>query len=230
MDHEKKQPEPEQKAGAPEWMVTFSDCMTLLLTFFVLLLSFSSFDDKALAKLRKSFCKELPSLSSSKDNKDSLIAPTVIQQTAHPDEGSENKTLEAKSEDSLIKETEPENFHEQKVFLSSSEAIFWGNGTVISFHGQKVLSDMASYLIEVPDRIVVSENVQGGKKDSENLGLRRAWAIIKYFTEDCDLDKGRFSITAATLQENHQNDLRDNSQAKTGRMLEIVLLERSIYN
>ncbi len=36
------QVEDEPKAGAPEWMVTFADLMSLLLTFFVLLLSFSS--------------------------------------------------------------------------------------------------------------------------------------------------------------------------------------------
>lgn len=36
---------PECKKGAPDWMVTFSDLMTLLLTFFVLLLSVSIIDD-----------------------------------------------------------------------------------------------------------------------------------------------------------------------------------------
>lgn len=36
---------PECKKGAPDWMVTFSDLMTLLLTFFVLLLSISVIDD-----------------------------------------------------------------------------------------------------------------------------------------------------------------------------------------
>ncbi|MHC4104970.1 MAG: flagellar motor protein MotB, partial [Planctomycetota bacterium] len=46
MAREKKQVVEDEAPGAPEWMVTFSDCMTLLLTFFVLLLSFSSFDDK----------------------------------------------------------------------------------------------------------------------------------------------------------------------------------------
>ncbi|WP_227767231.1 flagellar motor protein MotB [Zhaonella formicivorans] len=34
----------QQQGGAPEWMTTFSDLMTLLLTFFVLLYSFSSID------------------------------------------------------------------------------------------------------------------------------------------------------------------------------------------
>lgn len=35
-----------KKAGAPDWMVTFSDLMTLLLTFFVLLLSMAETDTK----------------------------------------------------------------------------------------------------------------------------------------------------------------------------------------
>jgi chemotaxis protein MotB len=39
-----KQPPIEVKMGAPEWMVTFADLMSLLLTFFVLLLSFSSME------------------------------------------------------------------------------------------------------------------------------------------------------------------------------------------
>ncbi|MGF1468318.1 MAG: flagellar motor protein MotB [Sandaracinaceae bacterium] len=36
--------EPEVEAGAPAWMATFSDMATLLLTFFVLLLSFANMD------------------------------------------------------------------------------------------------------------------------------------------------------------------------------------------
>lgn len=37
--------------GAPKWMVTFGDMMTLLLTFFVLLLSFSVMDQKRFIKM-----------------------------------------------------------------------------------------------------------------------------------------------------------------------------------
>jgi len=35
---------PDGPPGAPEWMVTFSDIMSLLVTFFVMLMTFSSFD------------------------------------------------------------------------------------------------------------------------------------------------------------------------------------------
>ncbi len=229
MGRKRKQPEPEQEAGAPEWRVTFSDCMTLLLTFFVLLLSFSSFDDKELFKLKKAFTKQFSSLSLIKSNKNTFRAPKLIHYDTHLDEGSEKPTLTKGTKNRLKKETGPTNFRDHKVFLIPSEMIFWGNGKVISFQGRKALSDMASFLKEVPDKVVVSENGQSDKKDSELLGLQRAWTVIEYFTTKQGLDKDQFSIAAGTLQKNH-NSLQDNSQAEAARMLEIVLLERSICN
>ena len=47
--------------GTPDWMVTFSDCMTLLLTFFVLLLSFTSFGEKTLPSLGSAFTDSMSS-------------------------------------------------------------------------------------------------------------------------------------------------------------------------
>ncbi len=56
MSKKKKQPVLE---GAPEWMTTYGDMVTLLLTFFVMLVSMSSIQEakfkKAMASLRKSF-------------------------------------------------------------------------------------------------------------------------------------------------------------------------------
>ena len=231
MGRQRKQPEPEQEAGAPEWMVTFSDCMTLLLTFFVLLLSFSSFDDKELNRLKKAFTKRFSALSFSQRDRSAFTAPIIVKATNDLDEGSEKPTLARGAEDRLEKETGPENFRDHKVFLVSSERIFWGNGKVISFQGRKALSDMASFLKEVPgNKVVISENGQGDKKNSKLLGLQRAWTVIEYFTTRQGLDKGQFSIAAGTLQKSHENSLQDNSQTKATRMLEIVLLERSICN
>jgi chemotaxis protein MotB len=229
MARQRRQPVPEQDAGAPEWMVTFSDCMTLLLTFFVLLLSFSSFDEKTLSRLKKTFTKEFSSIGFATKDKSSLTETNLIQYNDNLEKGSEKPTLTKKEEDNLLKETESKNFHEQKVFLSPSKAIFWGNGRVISFQGQKTLSDMASFLKEVPSKVVVSENGQSDGVNNEHLGLQRAWEVVEYLTEKQGLDKERFSIAAGTLQKNDGDDLQDHSQA-TQRMLEIVLLERSIYD
>lgn len=41
-----KEKKPDDKpAGCPGWMMTFGDCMSLLLTFFVMIISFTTFDD-----------------------------------------------------------------------------------------------------------------------------------------------------------------------------------------
>ncbi|AHM56653.1 hypothetical protein EAL2_c13580 [Peptoclostridium acidaminophilum DSM 3953] len=48
----KKQQAP---AGAPEWMTTYSDMVTLLLTFFILMFSFSSVDAQKFDSMMKSF-------------------------------------------------------------------------------------------------------------------------------------------------------------------------------
>ena len=41
----KKRPEDPGPKGAPEWVVTFTDMISLLVTFFVLLMTFSSIED-----------------------------------------------------------------------------------------------------------------------------------------------------------------------------------------
>ncbi len=48
---------PEPEAGAPAWMATFGDLMSLLLVFFVLLLSFANMDKIKFAKLAASMGK-----------------------------------------------------------------------------------------------------------------------------------------------------------------------------
>ena len=243
----KKQSQDDEPAGAPEWMVTFSDCMTLLLTFFVLLLSFSSFDDKVFNKLRVIFANALPSVSTqSKSEGDAFLPTDQIEPTEELDKGSEKPSLARGKGDGLKEDTEPANFHSRKVFLISSARIFWGKGTVISSQGRKTLFTIASFLREIPSRIVVSENGKGDQKSNEHFGLQRAWAVIEYLTTKQGLDRRQFSISAvstlagpsqrtkgplrALAQESLENSEPDYPEVKTERMLEIVLLERSIYN
>ncbi len=228
-----KQAESDDAPGAPEWMVTFSDCMTLLLTFFVLLLSFSSFDNKAFWKLKAIFSGSLSGLSKPDEtNKDAFLPTMQIEYTADLDAGSEKPTLVKGLEDRLKQETEPVDFRRWKVFLISSKRIFWSKGTVISSEGRNIMTTMASYLKEVPSRIVISENGptrlldEDKSGDSKYFGLPRAWAVVEYLTTRQNLNKKWFSISAASTmpQESSGSDEQDE------RTVEIVLLERSLYN
>jgi len=230
MGRGRKQAEPDEAQGAPEWMVTFSDCMTLLLTFFVLLLSFSSFDDKVFRKLREIFMQALPGASQPEEkNRDAFLPTGQIEMTLELLDGSEKPTLLKGFDDNLKKDT-PADFRRWKVFSISSERIFWGKGTLISAEGRRIMNTMASFLEEVPSRIVVSENRTASEEGAEQLGLPRAWAVMEYLTTEHNLDKKRFSISAASTLAPHQLGSRLIGAGEPERTVEIVLLERSIYN
>jgi chemotaxis protein MotB len=227
-----KQVEEDDAPGAPEWMVTFSDCMTLLLTFFVLLLSFSSFDEKVFRKLKIIFMDALPAASQSKEiNRDAVLPTEQIEMTPELGEGSEKPTLHQGLDNNLREET-PADFRSRKVFSVSSEKVFWGNGALISAEGRRILTTMASFLKEVPSRVVICENGLAGIGGAEQLGLSRAWAVLEYLSSSQNLNKNWFSVSAGSIlaQEGLRGSESSGTSMKSERTLEIVLLERSIYD
>ena len=229
MAREKKQ-EPEQLAGAPEWMVTFSDCMTLLLTFFVLLLSFSSFDDKDnYNKMNSSFAEQFSFGNQGASEDDSVI----IAPTTKPDIywGSEKPTMSEGLKNTFKKQTGPKDFLKFKTFMVSSQEIFWGKGSAISPNGKKVLTDLASFLEKFPNYfVIVSESGPQDGNDGQPIGFDRAWAVFKYLSTDKGLNPDQLNISAAgtAVKEYHVNQTRQGQSAAKERMLEIVLLRRSI--
>jgi chemotaxis protein MotB len=227
MAREKKQAQEEDGPSAPLWMVTFSDCMNLLLTFFVLLVTFSSFDTQVLTNLGSVFKKIFPETSpifkKEKFDNSAFLQQNLLMPVEVLTNGSEKPAL-AKGQDNKYKqETYLRSFDIQKVFLVPSKNIFWGKGSTVSADGKKLLLSLALFLKEMQNRIIISENGpddQAAPAES-GIGLRRAYAVVEYLTAKQGLDKKRFNISASSTQSNTRND---------ERTLEIVLLERSIYD
>ncbi len=218
--------------GAPEWMVTFSDCMTLLLTFFVLLLSFSSFDDKVFPKMESAFAEGLSSLGVRPTRQYQAVAPTPrVMYNKEPDRGSDKPAVDGQYESNPSESLDFQDFQNQKVFLVPSDKVFLGMGIHMSAHGRRMLTDVATLLKAVPNRVVVSEHTVEADNKSDAIGLKRAWEATQFIAGHGHLDKTRFSISsAATMTEGR---LRDSglftTNPRTRRVLEIVILERSTY-
>ena len=244
MEHKRKRPPSEEGPSAPLWMVTFSDCMNLLLTFFVLLVTFSSFDTEVLTNLGSVFRQIFPGISfspvSAELDKTALLPSTQLTPVEAHAEGSEKPTLARGPEDNIKPKTQTADFRVRKAFFVDSKAIFWGKGTAISSDGKETLETLALFLKAVPSRVVISERSLDSQK-SDRLGLDRAWAVIEYLTTIQGLDRKRFNISAAsTLSDTSSKDIGLSSfslsqknagaKIKDERTLEIVLLERSIYN
>jgi chemotaxis protein MotB len=216
--------------GAPEWMVTFSDCMTLLLTFFVLLLTFSSFDDRVFRNLKVVYAKAFTSISvERRSDRDALMDMPPVRYLVELDKGSEMPTTAHGQDENLMKETAPVNLRRGLALLISSEELFWGKGTNLSSEGCRTMDLVGSFLKRVPSRIVISEVGPGDDRSSIHFGLPRAWAVVEYLTAKSGLDRERFSISQASSLPRPDSGT-GSAGSRSERNVEVVLLERSIYN
>ena len=217
MPRGKKKKTDDGPPGAPEWMVTFSDCMTLLLTFFVLLLSFSSFDEQTKNLLRGVSAEAMPSLELRRRmSRKSLLSSQEIFTPEEMDTGSEKPTLDAGIKNKAVKETSGD-FYSRKVFITPSSNIFWGKGTSISTEGRKILADASDFLKSRPGRIIISEyNPEGGLEQS----LARSYQIMQTLTEQYGMDKKRMSISTVNTA----------PRIAAGKhSLQIVILDKELY-
>jgi flagellar motor protein MotB len=227
----------EEAPGTPAWMVTFSDCMNLLLTFFVLLVTFSSFSNdprQALlivgAAISTSFGKmpEPTADSGGQQDTSSLLAQHQIQLAVQPEYGSDKPTRDQAQPDEagvLQEDVQTADYHRYKLFRIASRKVFLGRGVVLSAEGRYLLAVMAAFLKEVPGQIVLSENGSDGQDTDPETGLARACAMLEFFKRQ-DLDPQRFSISAGAMMP--QAEAQDQTGRGTGdeRRLEIVLLDR----
>jgi chemotaxis protein MotB len=229
-----KQAESDQGPGAPEWMVTFSDCMTLLLTFFVLLLSFSSFDDdRIFMHLKVIYSKAFTSIAPmTRIDRDSLLYLPPVKYITELDKGSETVTSEQGAKDGLMKEMKMTDLNNSMAFLILSKKVFWAQGSSLSPEGRRILDTMVPFLKSSPDRIVISEDGPIGNQASEYFGLPRAWAVMEYLTKEQKLGSYRFSVStdSALALESLESGQPGSGRPGTERTVEIVLLQRSIYN
>ena len=220
----------ESPGGAPKWMVTFSDCMTLLLTFFVLLLSFSSFDDKAFRKLTTSLSTGMSSISDAPTrNRDSVLQRDEMENHYQKErnQGSESPTENGR-QDGLIKEDPKEfGFRNRKVFLTPSDTVFLGSGATLSKDGRKLLSDLATIFHTLPNKIVISENRLKDPGRNPDLGLTRAWTALTYLVVKGKLEKDRFAISGTSTVP-HERLTPTLKASPTGRLFEVVLLDKNI--
>jgi chemotaxis protein MotB len=237
MAKSRKQREAESGPGAPLWMVTFSDCMNLLLTFFVVLVTFSSFGEDSRQKLlslgsaMRAVMGTATAIGGGEDQS-AVLLTHQIWATEEPENGSEKPTditPLAKREGTLKQDIEAADYQTHKVFLIPSRKVFLGKSAAVSPEGRYLLAVMAAFLQEVPGRIVLSENGPE-QPDGRDIGLTRAYAVAEYFAALQPLDRQRFSISAQTtltLETTNTGTAAQGSD-KRERMLEIVLLERSV--
>jgi flagellar motor protein MotB len=225
--------------SAPIWLLSFSDCMTNLLTFFVLLVTFSSYDNDARESIRalgKVMRKTFPGFTKSDPSDNSAIVPTnQIWATDEPASGSEKPSVTTTSnatEGVLRALPETPGYKDCRVLLMPSKRVFLGKSVALSPEGRHITALIASFLKDAPGRVVVSEHGPDADSTDAHTGLSRAWAVVEVLKAQQGLELNRCSISTAstlTAKELGEND-SPSGQQRDERMLEIVLVGRSVQD
>ena len=115
----KKQECPACEAGAPAWMATFADMATLLMAFFVLILSFTEMEDPSITKMLEGTMTEAFGVQTNKPSLEAPLGQTIIAQQYKTTKAPAG--IEAK-EDTTSEEPEEQEL-EERPDVSQSETL-----------------------------------------------------------------------------------------------------------
>ncbi|HHU19234.1 MAG TPA: flagellar motor protein MotB [Bacilli bacterium] len=242
---EKKSPK-----GSPAWMTTYSDMVTLILVFFVLLFSMSQIDVARFEALVESFRNRniiFDNNSSAIDFENTTESATTREQTTDLEKdnflGSEGLTQNQKSLEQLLSEVEgfleenqlqdviTANRTDQGVVLILQERLLFDTSkAIIKSEARPFLDKVALLLSNIPNNIRVEGHTDNRQistvqyPSNWELSGARASSAIRYLVDTGKVDQERFvSIGYGETRPIVPNDSPENWQKN--RRVEIVILE-----
>lgn len=177
----------ECKKGAPLWMATFSDLVTLLLTFFVLLMAMASFEDNkkvdaVLMSIREALGgsgleRKLLEVAMSDLGKTRIVDPAQNKPASTPVEARLREAMSEHISDDLIRMVH----NEQEVRVRLDEAVFFRPGSaVLHPSAYAVLGDVGRVLNSTGLGVRVEGYADGlgDEKANWDLSSDRAIAVV----------------------------------------------------
>jgi flagellar motor protein MotB len=215
--------------GVGEWIVTFSDCMTLLLCFFVMLLTFSSFDESALQKFDGAFpiFNDNDSLDTNRTRQpdsDLEPPPTVTDETMHGSDSPTGRPGPTVNPRITVALPQTDAYRDRRVFYLPSAMMFHGKGWVLTPTGKEMLDILAGYMRKVPCRVVLSESSTTARLNSRDRrihdnAVHRPWVAMNHLV-GLGIPAKWFNVALAVDAD---------APTDEGDVLQIALLARSPY-
>ncbi len=198
-----------ESSGAPAWMATFSDLMTLLLTFFILLYSISSVDQNKFVDVANGLRDILTNNSNSViEMMDTVEVPDAadeIEENTEEEEMTEEEILQDLKliiDDYVQREglTESVEVSISKigVQIDIKDKLFFEEGEAdLKDEAFGILDKVSQKIIELPNNIMVeghTDNIPIHTVEFDSnweLSAARAINVIRYFAEKKGVDPGR---------------------------------------
>lgn len=199
----KKAPVQEEEGGeaVPLWYVSFADMITLLLSFFVMLSTFSSYDNESRTKFAGA-CQAITAYSVFPNRqvpRESLLN-IVERQVDFTETGSEKAHIIT---DADIKNRPKDDWRSEKEAYARHKTLFipladLEPGGDLSDSGKAYLKKLADFMKAVPCQINISQPPNGeplSDRISSAARGQRAWQVVEYLIEQEKLPSDRLSVS-----------------------------------
>ncbi|MBF0447991.1 MAG: flagellar motor protein MotB [Magnetococcales bacterium] len=221
---------PPCKKGAPGWMVTFGDMMALLLTFFVLLLSFAQLDivkfEEASGSLKDAFGTQ----------RIENIQPTPTGETV-VDTSFQQQVVLVKLQEQLdfVLVNETDNGEAEVLELENgfmvrlSRDLLFDESLAVKETIKPKLQQIATLLAEVPNMIFISGHTDNHPSDPNSiypnnwsLSSAMASSMVSFFSTEGGVDPSRFQARGMAEYSPLNTDDSEEARAKN-RRIEILI-------
>lgn len=211
----------EAPAGAPAWMTTYGDMITLLLCFFVLLFTMMELKQPRVTMTMRQFQKQFGVLPS-------YLAQVQIF----------TKPMTMTTVQSFVLRRGPKGKHHDvqrivedqktKITLGGAE-LFRPDSAELTPKGKQLLKEqVAPSLRGFTNRIDVrGHTASSDYDDGWYLGFQRAFAVADYLTKECGIDRRRFRVTSAADNEPQATNQTAQGREKN-RRVEVIMTEEFI--
>ncbi|MEM8667604.1 MAG: flagellar motor protein MotB [Planctomycetota bacterium] len=231
--------EQEEEMGIPEWVVTFGDMMSLLLTFFIMLVSLSEIKEEEtyqalVSSMQRQFgyTRTLESLSpgEQRPRTTAFSVLATVGRAKKKDTASGGVPEKAPTgEDPMVRIVRPG----QTTAVGSVVFFELGSDEVTST-ADDVIKRLANQLRGKPQKIEVRGHVSAefaarteGTDEDVMLGFRRAAAVRRLLIEREGLDADRFRISSAGDSEPMSRTGRSSAIARNPRV-EVFMLDETV--
>jgi len=223
--------------GAPQWVLTYGDMMSLLLTFFILLVSFSTIQEtkyeQAAGSLRSAF-GGMPKISGS-----SRIASSLKGQRGNSDEMIEEvQEMKKAIADKQMQEQIKVTLTEKGAHIVIADPLLFDLGKAnLKPQAKDALDIVAALITRSPNTEIIVEGhtdnwpiATSEFPSNWELSAARALAVVKYFALRKGFDPARFAATG--YGEYHPVKSNDTPENRTkNRRVEIFVNTKSnIYS
>lgn len=244
-DEEKQAPEEikcpkcDCSGGAPAWMVTFSDLVTLLLTFFVLLLSMANMEEvkfaEASASIRSAFgAHSLP--APSKFSIPVIPAPPISKFSPIQNEMADKIYKRIQSQlksDAIPEDIELIKKEDDTIILRVNDSVLFKKGTsIVSPTAYPTLRNLADIIRPLPMRLRIEGHtdttpVSKRKISNWNLSVDRAVSVMRFFKKSDLLPLDRMAAIGYGPDRPIAPNINEKNMAKN-RRVDFVLRTNNI--